>query len=279
MRVFAEDVLFVAKRTVLEMGYDQSYPNIGNGIDRMDWLMREQCFAKYGDPWRVVEHLHPLHHADDPRSARVAFAFSMYVWEDFDKYAEDYGTDYTVIGRDIYYFDNHLAWAIIPPLDENYLSQMPRIVEYGYQLATRCTVTNGKGFAGSAVAPAPYTDVDQYGIVDLLISNVSENAADEAPPTAGDLEQWAATAAQNLEDRYPTPVSIVVPANTTLLPGAPWDLDIMIPGAWFIADVTRTCRTVTEWQRLHEVVVTEAAPMGEMVQFTAVSAPSHMVLS
>ena len=48
------------------------------------------------------------------RPPAVVNAYQYTVWEDFDAYAEDSGTDYTVVNRDIYYCDTHLAWNIIP---------------------------------------------------------------------------------------------------------------------------------------------------------------------
>jgi hypothetical protein len=276
--IFAADVLWQATRTVLNEGYNQAYPNIGNAIDRMDWLMRDKTFELYGDPWNVATagHLHPLHHAGDPKTARVVNAWQFYTWEDFDKYAEDYGTDYTVVGRDIYYFDLNLAWKIIPPLDENYLSQFPRIVEYGNQAATRGVVTNGHGYAGVSEFPAPAL-IDEWGHIDWLVTNESDGQLDNVP-TPEEIATWEATAARNINDRVPPPVAIVIPANTTLLPGGPWLIEDLVPGAWFQADVTRLCRSVSEYQRIHEVVVTEQAPDGETVQFSAVSAPASMVM-
>lgn len=273
VRVFAEDLLWVTKRTVLTIGYSQAYPNIGNTVDRMDWLLRDQCFSLNGDPWKMVPHLHKISHAGDPRTTRIVNAFQMYVWEDLDKYAEDFGADYCVVGRDVYYFDIHLAWAQLPELDEQYMSQFPRIVEYGYQCYTRGFVSNGKGFAGMAMQPEWF---DTYGWIDDLISNTSEGTSTDQP-SSGDLAEWAASAANAIEDTVPAPTSVIIPANTTLLPGAPWNIDELIPGAWFPVTVTRLCRSVTEWQRLHEIVVTESAPGGETVAFTAVSAPTRMV--
>ena len=277
VRIYAEDVLWQAKRRVIEQGYDMAYPNIGNVISRMDWLLRDQCFARDGDPWNVVPHLHPVYGPDDPSSSRAVFAWQMYVWEDFDKYAEDMGADYTVVNRDIYYFDTQLAWKILPPLDQTYLSQFPRIVEYGNQAGTRGVVTNGKGFAGVWAGPPPWSDPDQYGTIDWLISNTSDGQLNR-DPTPEDIASWADTARRNTQGRYPPPVSVVIPANTTLLPGGPWLMEDLIPGAWFEVTVDRLCRNVTEWQRIQEVVVTEKAPEGETVQFSSASAPSHMVV-
>ena len=270
VNVFAEDVLWQAKRTVLVNGYDQSYPNISNAMDRMDWLIRDQCYALYGNPWNAI--LSPKRHAGEPRTSRKVNAYQFYVWEDFDKYAEDNGCDYTVINREIIYYDGHLAWKIIPDLDEVHLSQFPRIVEYGNELATRSFVSNSEGYAGSAsVAGGP------YGVVDLLINNLNDGSTDPAP-TPEEIAGWSDTARHNLEGRMPSPVSVGIPANTTLLPGAPWTIEDLVPGAWFEVNVTSLCRQLTQWQRLHEIVVEESAPAGETVTFTAVDAPSEMVI-
>jgi hypothetical protein len=274
VRVYAADMLWQATRTVLTAGYDQSYPNIYNVIDRMHWLLRDQCFLRHGDPWNMVAHLHPMHHPGDPKTSRKVNRYQYYVWEDFDKYAEDMGADYTVVNRDIYYWDINLQWKVIPPLDEQYLSQFPRIVEYGNQAATQGYVTNGEGYAGIATADLEATDL--YGWVDWLVTNQSDGT--EGAPTAEEIAGWADSAARNIDERSPAPVAIVIPANTTLLPGAPWVIDDLVPGAWFDVDITRMCRNVSEMQRIHEVNVTETAPQGEMVSFTAASAPSHAVI-
>ena len=273
--IFAADVLWQSTRTVLDEGYDLSYPNIGNAVTQMDWLLRNKTYSLYGDPWNVVPHLFPHHHPGDPRTSRVVNAWQFYTWEDFDKYAEDYGTDYCVVNRDIHYFDISLAWKIIPPLDENYLSQFPRLVEYGNQLATRGVVTNGHGYAG--IASAPPGMVDEWGHVDLLVTNENDGQLNNIP-TPEEIASWGETAGHNIAGRFPPPVAIVIPANTTLLPGSNWEIDDLVPGAWFQASVTQLCRSVSEYQRISEVVVTEQAPDGETIQFSAVSAPSDMVI-
>lgn len=274
--IFATDVLWQSTRRVLDEGYDQSYPNIGSVIDRMDWLLRTKTYAPDGDPWNVVPHLFPHHNtvSGDPQTSKIVNAWQFYVWEDFDKYAEDYGADYTVINRDIHYFDINLAWKVIPDLDERYLSQFPRIVEYGNQAATRGVVTNSFGYAGVYTNTSATAD---WGLIDLLITNQNDGQSTNVP-TSQEIAAWTDTARRNIDGLIPPPVSIVIPANTTLLPGGPWEMEDLVPGAWFNATVTRLCRTVSEYQRIHEVVVTESAPDGETVQFSSVSAPATMVV-
>lgn len=289
VRIFAEDVLWTTKRCVLTEGYNQAFPNIGKVIDRMEWLLHH-CYSRDGDPWNMISghHIHPIRGSDDPNTSRQVNAYQLYVWDDLDKYAEDYGADYTVINRDVYFYDTQLKWKTLPDLSDAFLSQFPRIVEYGNQAATRGYVTNGQGYAG--IATADDDILDAYGHIDWLITNQNDGEEEPeppdpdtppppapAPPSAAEIARWADTAKRNITERWPPPVGVVIPANTTLLPGAPWEVEDLIPGAWFRIDVTRMCREVVELQRLHEVVVTEEAPEGEQVNFTAVTAPSSVV--
>lgn len=291
-RIFAEDVLWAAKRTVIEESYDHSYPNIGDALERMEWLLAH-CYGRNEDPWRMMGgHFHRVRGVNDPRTSRVVFKYQMYVWDDFDKYAEDYGTDYVVFNRDIYFWDTQLRWMILPPLDENHLSESPRITDYGNQLGTRGIVTNGRGYAGVST-PSAASKVRYNGaVIDLLTTNevdgqpglvvdandnvVPDPAAPQAP-TAQEIAQWTDTAARSVIDKDPSPLSIVVPDNVTLLPGAPWELRDLVPGAWFQVSTPMLCRSIDEWQRLEQVVVTEEAPQGETVQFSASQAPRNVV--
>jgi hypothetical protein len=301
VQIFAEDVLWQTKRSVIEQGYNNADPNIGWVIDRMEWLLYHS-YSKMGDPWRMTTgRIHPIRGSDDPKTSRVVFAWQMYVWDDLDKYAEDYGTDYVVVNRDIYFFDTGLKWLTLPALDESDLSQSPRVVEYGNQLATRGIVTNGRGYAG--ISPVNDAGLAEYGLIDWLITNEIDGTAGAVvgsvpaptppsgasggtepttppvagPPTAREIEQWTGTATRNIRERTPAPVAVVIPANSTLMPHAPWNVNMLIPGAWFQISTAGLCREVTEWQRIQEVTVTEGAPQGETIKFTAATAPANPV--
>lgn len=174
VRVYAEDMMWVPKRTVLQTGYSNAYPNIGYAIDRADWLLRQQCFNLNGDPWNMLPHvnrLSPL--GTGPKTARSVAAYEMYVWQDFDKYAEDHGLDYTVVNRDIFFWDHGLDWLQLPDLSEEFLSESPRVVEYGNDLYTRAFVSNARGYAG--IANADPAQIAAYGYVDLLVTNLDDS--------------------------------------------------------------------------------------------------------
>ena len=171
-------------------------------------------------------HLRPIRAAEEPRHHRVVNDWQMYVWEDVDKFAEDYGIDYTVINRDIYYWDIHLAWKILPPLDEAWISESPRIVEYGNSLATRGVVTNGRGFAGVDEAGLPTTGPKGFGFVDDLVNNANESDTGGDPVDRGDprlagdgveehLRSLAAAARDRRAGQHPSAAGLTVEDQPT----------------------------------------------------------------
>jgi len=281
VRIFAEDVLWQASRTVIKDGYDQSFPNIGNALDRMDWLLRTQVYSLYGDPWHVVPHLLPMFNpaGGEPKTSRAVHAWQLYVLTDFDNYSEHSGCDYTVVNRDIYYHDTHLARWVLPQLGDHDLSQFPRIVEYGNSLATRGIVGDGQGHAAVVYGDAPYLNQDQYGIVDWLVANNDDTASavSDAPPTIEEIQAWETAAERAIQDRYPPPQAVIVPQNATLMPGAPWTIDMLIPTAWFPIRIERMCRTLTGWHKLHEVNVEETPDGGETIAIQSADAPKRRI--
>lgn len=271
--IYAEDMLWVAKRRVLEAGYDfRATPT--SAVNLFHALATFNLYSKYGDVWNMVSHLHPVTHAGDPETARVINSYQTTVWSEMDKLAEDMGIDYTMVGRELYYFDVHLKWVVLPPLLAEHVSSFPRIVEYGNEFANRVVYTNGSGYAG--IAQADSGTLDTYGrYVDLLVS-VNNDGADNEPPSATQLQTWTENAQSTLSKRHPPPQSIVVPANSTLMPSCPWDVNTLMCGSWMQVQMDRMCRTLNEWQRLHSMSVTEDEN-GEKVQISCITAPATSV--
>lgn len=299
-QIFAEDILWVAKRRALSAGYNYNEPGQGlpygpiygfgaiNAVQHMDDLLRTLCYNQFGDEWNMVAalRLHPIFGPDDPSSMRQANAWSTTIWQEFDKVAEDYGTDYTVVGRDIYYFDYHLAWNILPDLAPEDISTFPRVVEYGNSFATRYFRTDGTGYAAYAAAPASVSDV--YGDGIDIVSNEETQAVTDPlpdpenpppPPSPAKIARWQANADKHIVDHYPPLQAIVIPANSTLMPTSPWDVVTLTPGSWFQMTIDYACRpAVTDWQRIDSVAVEESGDGGETVQFTASTAPATMLM-
>lgn len=272
--VFAEDMLWVAKNTVLDVGYNKAYPNIAKGGWVMNWLLTTQTYSKYGDPWKMASHVHWQQGSDDPSTSAAVKAWSMTTWEDFDKFAEDRGMDYTVAGRDIYFWDTHLKWRTLDEdLVSEYLLGDMAVVEYGNEMATRVIVTNGNGYASQAVAPA--WAITKYGYIDHVESSFNEAAANEAP-TNEEKKAWQEQAQSNLDHAFPAPVRIRVSENSELSPDAPYDINDLIAGSWVRVVVDDLCRTLDQWHKLDSVDVHEEGGK-EVITISTQTAPEHVV--
>ena len=272
--IYAEDLLWVAKRRVLEKGYDFRTTGV-NAVSLFHSLASTECYGKYGDLWNMVPGLTPINGPSDPQSRRVINSFQTTIWMEMDKLAEDGGIDYTMVNRTLYYFDVHLKWVTLPTLLDEHVSSFPRIVEYGNEFANRVFYTNGSGYAGVGLSDSGTLDTyTRY--VDHLI-NVNNDGADEEAPSTDVLANWTENAQRAVEKMYPPMQSIVVPSNSTLMPTCPWNPNTLIPGSWHLVQMQRLCRNVDEWQRLHTLRVIEDAT-GERVQITCITAPSTFVL-
>lgn len=283
--IFAEDMLWVAKRRALSVGHNYQYPPSGGGpfpaLEFMDDLLREMTFFMPGDPWHMLDYIHPIPGPEDPMIAPQNNAWASTTWELFDKAAEDYGMDYTVVGRDVYYFDVHLAWTTLPRLEETHIAEGMRIVEYGNEFATRYIHTNNSGYAGIGIAPSPYPEM--YGEFIDVIGGPSEQAAratdgttlEPEAPTWEELVKWQETAMKHILELVPPKTSVLVPAGSTLMPSCPWNVNELIPGSWFEVLSNRLCRGLLEWHRLDEVTVEDSGENGETVSITTGSAPSE----
>jgi hypothetical protein len=282
VQIFAEDILWVMKRTAFTSGYSHAYPNIGLVLDQMDEDARQRTYAKYGDPWRMttpVNRIHKVVSAGGPKTAKTVPAWSITTWEDFDSFAEDAGADYTVVNRDLYFWDINYAWSVLPALNYTHLAEWPYIAEYGNELGTTYIITNGAGFAG--VGNAPNSVITKYGHVDLISSSWNESVTSTEPqsaPTPQELAAMLSQAQKQVTLTHPPPVQVVISENSTLMPGAPWDVNTIMPGSWFDFTIDQgLCRRmINEPLRLHHMEVTESAT-GEVVHISCSQAPSARI--
>lgn len=274
VELFADDILWVPKNTALAVGYNKAHPNIAKCGWVMNWLLMDQTFSKNGDPWNGAGHVHWVKGSDDPDTSSSVKPYAMTTWEDFDKYAEDKGMDYTVVGRDIYFWETHLRWRTIdPPLTEQYLPGGLSIVEYGNEFATRVIVTNGNGYHAQRSAPA--WAIAKYGYIDRVVSSYNEAAGTEAPTTE-ELKGWGEQAQSLLDNSFPAPVRVRVPENSGLSPEAPYDINDLIAGSWIQVETDSLCRSSDQWHKLDHVKVHEEGG-GETVTITTIVSPENVV--
>jgi hypothetical protein len=273
VEVYAQDILWVAKNTALEEGYSNAFPNVGTCGHRMGWLLNEQTYAKYGDPWNMTNRLHRIVGSEEPKTSKVVRAFTGTTFDDFDKFAEDSGMDYTVIGRDVYWWETHLKVWTLPPLLPEYLEAEPAIVEYGNEFATRVFVTNGNG--ATSMAQHPPEVLAEWGYVDTVNSTWNEADGNETP-TDEELAAWYEQAKAYLGQTPEPPAQVRVTQNTGLSQDAPYDINDLRPGSWLIASVTSLCRQLESWHKLDSVNVSEENGK-EVVAITTITAPAKGV--
>jgi hypothetical protein len=278
VEVWAQDILWVAKHTALSKGYDQKGTRKAKCGWRMNWLLKDMTYAKDGDPWKVLNRIQWKQGGDEPETTKVVNAWSTTTWDDFDAYAEDGGMDYTVVGRDIYFWDTHFAWRILPDLYDRYLTDEPAIVEYGNEFQTRAIVTDGNGNNGQ------YTTTDaailaEYRYVDTIHSAYNEGQSVTTKPTAADIKAWTEQAKTIVNANPKPPLRIRVSENSGLTPEAPYDINDLIPGSWVKVVVERLIKKITGddvWHKLDTVSVTEEGGK-EVVQISTVTAPKNPV--
>ena len=272
--LYASDILWAAQKTVLATGYNKAHPNIAKGGWVMNWLLKDQTFAKNGDPWNANNRVHWVQGSDDASTSAAVKAWSVTTWADFDKFAEDRGMDYTVVGRDIYFWDTHLQWrTILPELTGEHLQGGLAVGEYGSEFATRVIVTNGNGYASMATAPA-YA-IARWGYIDQLITTTNEAAGNEVP-TNEEKQAWLEQAQSALSSAFPAPVRVRVPDNSALLPTAPFGINDLVAGAWIHVVSDDLCRDVDQWHKLDRVNVHQESG-NEVVTITTSAAPEHVV--
>lgn len=145
------------------------------------------------------------------------------------------------------------------------------ITAYGMELATRVSVTDGMGRAGTyGPAVDPY-----YGIVWLLATEYDEGDDREETP----ISELQSQAQRIYAGRNPTPVMLRVPENSTM---EPCTVDELWP--WLYAGVKLPVRvespympTVEQVMHLNTLTVYEDS-QGETVQVSIASAAGEEII-
>jgi len=248
VRISAKDVLWYASRTRLEQAIDHAYPNIGNSIDVVEEVLL-QCYGA-PDPYgyNCGDYLTPITGPDDPQTATSVPAYTQTVWEILDKFGEDGGVDYTVVGRRIIWWDVQYRAATMRPLtDKDFLGRLTT-VEYGSELCVRGTVVNSEGVMRDAVAAQEW--IDYYGMIDKVQASQDSDGD-------GQADTVVITSAERMVSQgIPAPVRVRVPDNVPLSLDTDLTFDDLIPGTWAQITAANTARPMSAWHKLDRVSVT-----------------------
>jgi hypothetical protein len=284
--IFAEDLLWVAKRRVIERGWNfEKVPSASvlTAVDVTTYLMLDTYAGRHGDDWNVGPFMNAYAvPAKDQRCYSKVNAAQFTMWQILDDMARYYDLDYTVINRSVKWWDVHTNWLEVAPLYPDHIAQYPRLVEYGNQYGNRYFRTDGSGYYAMAQRPnAPYGAASYGHWVDIL-SNAT-NQDEEVPtdkPSANILRLWQESAEKGIDQLMPPPVSVIIPENSTLLPNSPWNINVLPAGCWFMVHYTHPCRddVAPVKHKLNRLSVTESGDQGETISISTQAAPREEVL-
>lgn len=267
----AHDVAVWLHRRALRQGFDDSYPAVNTSTQRAAELVTD-AFARH-DP-NVLRYLTVFEYDTDPQETIIKADYSATAYDVLDEMAAKHGIDYTVVGRRIIINDTHRPVGRLPVLRGTDFNKAPTITESGLAAATEAIVTNGRGDYGIARAK----DNPYGGPLEMIFTTYSQHRAGpqkqrSAKSQAKFQDSLNDQAQRDLAHRHPTPLRVHLPAGAALRPDAPIPLDYLVPGMWAPLQATHTCREVTQWQKLHDVKVTEAGGV-ETVAVTFETAPN-----
>lgn len=265
--VQAKDVMGYAYRRIIRQKMDDSGKKTDSVVNRAVRVL-QNAFAP-DDP-NVLAYLQPIVQADDRMENRSIPAFARTAFEEVDDMASNTGLDYTAVGRAILLWGTKHRIGTLPEFRDEDLGNTPIVSEYGMSTANVYAVSDGNGIYGTASRGGIISTGEDvsgndptYGLVEMLSSSW---ASDEKPVTGADEDTQAVTASNfagfaesSIASRYPPPVVVRIPDNTTLNPGTVISIQHLVPGVVIPLRSTGTLRKVVANQKLDKVQVVEEA--------------------
>lgn len=292
VEVEAQDVMAYLYRRIMRQGYNDSYRLLTVQDDTTGGVVQVQTGLNTvverasriivnglaPHDINILPYLTRFDFEDDARQSRVVPDYATTCWQEVDDLAATAGLDYTVVGRRIILNDTHRPIGRLPQMTNGDFSEPPIVSEYGMQLANYYAVTNGNGVWGHARPLAEGDNNEFYGPVELLTSAYGETEAGPEEVLTQEaraqlIETLEQQAARGIASRWPTPLVVRVPDNSTLNPHVEIGFDQLVPGVWVPLVASGTCRSVEQWQKLDEVTI-EVTPSGESIQVTMSPAPN-----
>jgi hypothetical protein len=279
----ARDVMHYVNRTIMRAEYDNRHPNNSLALDRVKRIMNAEMARKEALdppanilPW--VEYVYASSPGvTDAGTSSHTLPYESTVFNHIDALAARGGLDYTVVGRKIIFFDVHQPLGQTAQVTAKDFIGDPIITQYGMELATAVTFTDGKGHWGTYGGDDPY-----YGEWEMLFQAYDENAEpdpnnpvgpDDVPSTAELVSQARRTWAQGSRP----PLVVRVPDNTSLNPAGSLAISDLVPGIWIPLSATLPGRSVSQMQKLDNMQVEETAAGGENIKVTLSPAPQETI--
>lgn len=276
LEVSAKDVFWHAQRTNMTLEYDNRYPNVSLASDRAYRVLRNELVRKEAQNPPINVRAHIVNHgvAGDARTTARTFANQMSVYEHIDALAARGGLDYTVVGRGIHLWDTHKNLGTTATVTEADFIGEVIITEYGMDLATISTVTDGKGRSGIFGTADPY-----YGLVEVIDTAYDESSGEDwnegeeqaEPPS---VKEMRSQARRIIAGRNPSPMVVRVPDNSTLNPRGVLSISDLVPGVHIPLVAQLPGQRLSQMQKLDNMSVEETKD-GETISVTMSPAPNQ----
>lgn len=293
VEIEAQDVWVYVYRRILRQGFNDAYRRVGwkygpggvvlvkgqeyglTPVTRRSAQIVRNALA-YDDP-NVLAYLTVIEKADDAKQSRVVPDYSTTAWQQIDDFAAKSGLDYTAVGRKMVLWDTHNPIGVLPEMRDDDFGTPPVVTEYGMQLANFYGVTNNAGVYGTAER-LTNGEPKYYGWIEMLSSayGESDESGESVTLTAAAKaaleEALSGQAERSIASRWPTPLVVRVPDNTTLSPEINIGINDLVPGVFIPVRASGTLREVTQMQKLDSMNVTQTQA-GEVITVTLSPAP------
>lgn len=264
MTIHSRDVMHYAYRTALRKVYSSALTatTSESAVRRAARVLRGELAVKEALGYNLIPHIRTIEFPTDAKTRKINKPHESDVWSHIDNMAAKGGIDYTVVGRSIVIWDTSRPIGRTPTATEaDFLGDIS-ITQYGMDLATSSTVTNGDGLWAEAGGIDPI-----YGQVDLVTTAYDEDGS-ETPTQAVLFSQ----AQRNLNGRNPVPVLVKVPENASVNPSSPvLTMDAMVPGVYVPLLADFPIRRVSQMQKISSMKVKETADQ-ETISITLTAA-------
>lgn len=255
--IHAKDVMFHPYRRIMR----EAMSDAGEGTNVVNRAVRILQTALAPDDPNVLAYLQP-NTADAPMQYRSVPAYGRTAFEEIDDMASNAGLDYTVVGRAILLWGTRNALGTLPEFRDQDLGSTPVVSEYGMSFANYYAVSDGNGLWGAANRLDEDGKDETFGLVEMLSSSWASNDSTDASTftesaRAKAIESFEGFAERSIADRYPPPVIVRLPENTTLNSSAVVSIRHLVPGVAIPLRSTGTLRSVVGRQKLDSVTVVE----------------------
>jgi hypothetical protein len=275
--VVAGDVMRYAYRRIIKQTMNDS--KTGDTVTGRAARVLMNVFAP-DDP-NVLSYMTVLGRDDDTRQRRNIPGWSRTAFEEVDDMASNVGLDYTCAGRAILLWGTKNRIGTLPELRDKDLGSPPIVSVYGMSMGNVYAVSDGNGVYGVAVGEGSGLTTDggsvsgndpANGLVEILSSSwASDGTPEEGTYTQAGVdsvrESFVDSAERSIADRFPVPIVVRIPDNTTLNPSAVLSIQQLVPGVVVPLRSTGTLLSVVQNQKLDSVKVIQNSK-GEKISIT-----------